>query len=113
MFAGAISQTTPSGAAPSEQAKIRDAAKQFEALLLAQILRYARQTSSGSGQDGSGECAMDYAEQQFAAVMAAQGGLGLTDLIVSGLSTGEAASGEEAASPDTTTRPASASRTDS
>jgi Rod binding domain-containing protein len=113
MTVGAISEQTPSGAAPSEQAKIRDAAKQFEALLLAQILRYARQTSSTSGQDGSGECAMDYAEQQFAAVMAAQGGLGLTDLIVSGLSSGEAASHEKAASPDSTTQPASVARTDS
>jgi Rod binding domain-containing protein len=38
-------------------------------------------------EDSSGECATDYAEQQFAAVLAQNGGLGLTDLITRGLET--------------------------
>jgi Rod binding domain-containing protein len=61
-------------------AKILDAAQQFEALLLAQILRAARE-----GGEASSDCALEYAEQQFAAVMARSGGLGLAQLVVKGL----------------------------
>jgi len=68
--------------------KVRDAAQQFEALLIGQMLRGVRESGSGwlgSGEDSAGECATDFAEQQFAAVMARNGGLGLSSLIVSGL----------------------------
>ena len=68
--------------------KIHDAAQQFEALLMGQILRSARQGGSGwlgSGEDSSAECATDYAEQQFAAVLSQQGGLGMARLIAKGL----------------------------
>ena len=66
--------------APDPPEKVLDAAQQFEALMLGQILRAARE-SDGSSSD----CAMDYAEQQFATVMARSGGLGLARLIVQGL----------------------------
>ncbi len=68
--------------------KVHDAAQQFEALLMGQILRSARQSGSGwlgGGEDSSGECATDYAEQQLASVLAQGGGLGLADLIAKGL----------------------------
>ena len=68
--------------------KVRDAAQQFEALLIGQILRSARQDGSGwlsDGDDPSGEVATDYAEQQFATVLAQKGGLGLADMIGKGL----------------------------
>ena len=68
--------------------KVHDAAEQFEALLMGQILRSARQGGSGwlgSGEDSSAECATDFAEQQFAAVLSKQGGLGLANLITQGL----------------------------
>lgn len=71
---------------PDSPAKIRDAAQQFEALLLSQFLRAARQGNGWmGGGDASSDCALEYAEQQFAAVMAKQGGLGLADLIAQGL----------------------------
>ena len=79
--------TTPS-AAGRDPEKVRDAAQQFEALLMGQILRSARQGGTGwlgNGEDSSAECATDYAEQQFAAVLAQQGGLGLAGLITKGL----------------------------
>jgi flagellar protein FlgJ len=85
----AISSLLP--AAPTAKAdtpeKVRDAAQQFEALLMGQILRSARQGNSGwlGGEDSSAECATDYAEQQLAAVLARQGGLGLAGLIAKGL----------------------------
>jgi flagellar protein FlgJ len=70
--------------------KVRDAAEQFESLLVSQILRSARQTDGGwlGTEDAAGECATDYAEQQFATVIAKQGGLGLANLIVKGLEAG-------------------------
>jgi Rod binding domain-containing protein len=71
-----------------DPAKVRDAAQQFEALLIGQIMRSVRESGSGwlgSGGDASSDCAMDYAEQHLATVLAQQGGLGLTDLISQGL----------------------------
>jgi Rod binding domain-containing protein len=72
--------------------KVHDAAQQFEALLMGQILRSARLGASGwlGGEDTSGECATDFAEQQFASVLAQQGGLGLASLISKGLTAGDA-----------------------
>ncbi len=86
----------PDAATPAtgsrDPGKVHDAAQQFEALLMGQILRSARQGGSGwlgSGENSSAECATDFAEQQFAAVLAQQGGLGLATLISSGLTAGD------------------------
>ena len=82
----------PAGAGTTSKAdtpeKVHDAAQQFEALLIGQILRSARRDGSGwfsDGEDPSGEVATDYAEQQFASVLAQNGGLGLADMIAKGL----------------------------
>ena len=71
---------TPAPPRPTE--KVRDAASQFEALLIGQILHSARE---GSSEDPASDCATDFAEQQFATVMARSGGLGLATLIIQGL----------------------------
>ena len=71
-----------------DPARVRDAAQQFEALLIGQILRSVRERGEGwlgSGDGSSSDCATEYAEQQFAATLAKQGGLGLADLISKGL----------------------------
>lgn len=66
--------------------KVRNAAQQFEALLIGQMLRAVRESSGWLGsKDPSSDCATEYAEQQFAAVIAQRGGLGLADLIARGL----------------------------
>jgi Rod binding domain-containing protein len=68
--------------------KILDAAQQFEALLLSQMLRSIRESGKGwMGGDESATCdtATEFAEQQFAVVLAHQGGLGLANLIAKGL----------------------------
>jgi flagellar protein FlgJ len=83
-----IGSVAPSGARqPDTPEKIRDAAQQFEALLLGQILRAARESGGGwtGSNDTSSDCAVEYAEQQFAAVMARNGGLGLATLVMKGL----------------------------
>jgi flagellar protein FlgJ len=88
------SAVLPAAATPAKAdtpEKVRDAAQQFEALLIGQILRSARQGGPGwfsDGEDPSGEVATDYAEQQFAAVLARQGGLGLAGMIAKGLARG-------------------------
>ena len=70
--------------------KIREAAEQFEGLLLAQILQSSHDEDGwlGSGEDSSSSCAGGFAEQQLALMMAHQGGFGLTNLISEGLERG-------------------------
>jgi flagellar protein FlgJ len=77
-------------AAHDDPAKVHDAAQQFEALLLGQILEAARQGGGwlGTGQDSAGDCAMSFAGQQLALTMAQSGGFGLAGLIERGLKTG-------------------------
>jgi Rod binding domain-containing protein len=84
----------PSAALPSARpgassAKIEDAARQFEALLVGQLLRSARQAGSegwlGTGEDQTASSVMELAEEQFAQALTSQGGLGLAGMIVSGM----------------------------
>jgi Rod binding domain-containing protein len=65
-------------------AKVHDAAQQFEALLIGQILKSVRE-SAGSSSDPSADSAMGYAEEQLASVLAHNGGLGLATVIEAGL----------------------------
>ena len=88
MAASQALSRTPAPATADSPAKIKDAAQQFEALLLAQILHSAHQSGGGwlgSGGDSSSDSLGDYAEQQLAAVMAKNGGLGLAKMIAQGL----------------------------
>jgi Rod binding domain-containing protein len=78
---------TPALEAP-RPANARDAAQQFEALLLAEIMRSERESGNGwlgTGSDATGESAIDFAEQQLALLLSRNGGLGLAGLISSGL----------------------------
>ena len=71
-----------------DAAKIRDAAQQFESLLIGQMLRSIREGGGNwlsSGDDSAGDCATDFAEQQFATLLSRQGGLGLATLLAQGL----------------------------
>jgi flagellar protein FlgJ len=82
---------TSAGRKPDDPARIHDAAQQFEALLLGQMLRSVRESGANwlsTGDDATGDCATDFAEQQFAASMAQQGGFGLATLIADGLKRG-------------------------
>jgi flagellar protein FlgJ len=72
-----------------DPARVHDAAQQFEALLMGQMLRSVREGEGNwlsTGDDSSGDSATEFAEQQFASTMAQQGGLGLATLITEGLS---------------------------
>lgn len=67
--------------------KVEGAAKQFEALMIAQMLRTARENTED--QDSSGSTMLDLADQQFSQVMANNGGLGLAKLVVKGINQGQ------------------------
>lgn len=71
--------------------KIDEAAKQFEGLLLGQMLKSARDaTAQDDDDDSSSQTMLDVADQQFAQVLANHGGIGLAQLAVKGLNqTGE------------------------
>jgi Rod binding domain-containing protein len=77
--------TAAVGSAPPEEVKPKtapEAAKQFEALLLGQILRSAHE--SEDQEDSTSDTMWDIAAQKFAQVMADNGGLGLAKLITQG-----------------------------
>ncbi|SRR5579884_2769076 len=75
------------GAAPAagNSSKLHNAAQQFEALVIGEMLRAQREAGSdgwmGSGDDAGGDSAMDMAESQLSTALAAGGGLGLAKMI--------------------------------
>lgn len=73
-----------------DSAKAHEAAVQFEALLIGQLLQSVREASSGDpslGGDQAGGSLLDLGQQEFAQMLAAKGGLGLAKLIEQGLTT--------------------------
>jgi len=72
----------------SEAKKIADAATQFEALLIGQMLHSARDPDEEGlmgTQDGPGAALLDMGEQQFAQTLANNGGLGIAKMVIAGL----------------------------
>jgi Rod binding domain-containing protein len=91
--------------------KVAEVSKQFEALMIGQMLRSARESSGGgwlsSGDDKddqSGSLVMDMAEQGFSQAMAARGGLGIAKMVTANLEHGHS----KTASSDSETSPAPA-----
>jgi Rod binding domain-containing protein len=73
---------------------IKQAATQFEALIIGQVLKAARESSDkgwlGTGDDKTSDMAMEMAEQGLAQGLAAQGGLGIAKMVTSHLRHDEA-----------------------
>ena len=77
-----------SGSATPE--KIRKLATDFEALLIAQMLKSAREsgggvTGDGDEQDETNSTVVELGEQQMAQALAAGGGLGIAKMVIAGL----------------------------
>lgn len=74
--------------------KLADAAKQFEALMIGQVLKAAHDSSGGgwfgSGDDSGSEMTMELAEQQLAQALSSRGGLGIAKLVMKNLDHGGA-----------------------
>lgn len=78
------------GSSIPKPANAREAAVQFESLLIGEMLRSAHESSPGSlsgddDEDSQSATLYDIAGQQFAQLLAKQGGLGLARLIAQGL----------------------------
>ncbi|HSP67238.1 MAG TPA: hypothetical protein VLN48_05900 [Bryobacteraceae bacterium] len=84
--------------------KIKDAASQFEALLMGQIMKAAHEEKGdgwgGDDTDNASATAMDFANDYFARALASTGGLGLSKMIVEGLSRQNARHSSPATQPE-------------
>jgi Rod binding domain-containing protein len=77
-------------AAPAGRPKdAAGAAKEFEAMLIGQMLRSARESAADDGADAAGEPMIDLADQHFSQLLANNGGMGLASIITEGLKRGE------------------------
>lgn len=72
--------------------KIANVAKQFEALMIGQMLKSAREASGGgwltdedNQEDTTGSLVMEMAEQGFSQALAARGGLGIANMVTQNL----------------------------
>ena len=69
-------------------ANLKDAAGKFEALLISQMLKSARESDSGGWtgeEDQSSSSIMDMAEQHLGELLGSQGSFGLARMVVSQL----------------------------
>jgi len=70
--------------------KIRKAATDFEALLIAQMLKSARESGGGmtgdaDEQDETNSTMLELGEQQLAQALSSSGGLGIAKMVIAGL----------------------------
>jgi Rod binding domain-containing protein len=68
--------------------KVKSASKQFEALLIGQMLKSMNDSEGGwlgTGDDESASSAMQYATESFAQALASNGGLGISAMVAKGL----------------------------
>ncbi|MBS1213594.1 MAG: hypothetical protein H6R26_2211 [Proteobacteria bacterium] len=90
---GVVAGQGDSRQAKTSPAQLLDAARQFESLMIAEMLKSMRDASGsgwlGTGEDASGDSVMGLAQEQFAQALAQNGGLGLSKLVVDGLERGK------------------------
>lgn len=83
-----LGSPAPSGS-KNDPEKIRQAASQFEALLIGQVLKTMHEDPGegwlGTGEDQTASSFMGMADEYFAQAMAKRGGLGLARTISAGL----------------------------
>jgi flagellar protein FlgJ len=87
-ISAATTNTLGAARPKDDPAKVQDAARQFEALLIAQMMKSMHDSEGGwlgTGGDESASSAMEYGQEIFAQAMAANGGLGLAKLVSDGL----------------------------
>jgi len=85
MSTGSIGMIGAADPQPPDRAKVKEIGAQFEALLVAQMLKQVRESGSGGwmggGDDQAGSTMVAAAEEMMAQALAAQGGLGLAGLV--------------------------------
>ena len=81
-----LSLTTSEGR--TEDQKIKESAKQFEAILINELLKSAQPEDGGlfgAGEDETSSATLDMATSQLSQAMANSGGLGISKLVMEGL----------------------------
>jgi hypothetical protein len=80
---------SPDAAAKNSPENIRNAASQFEALLISQVLKAAHEGDGegwlGTGEDQTAGSMMGLADEYFAQALAKRGGFGLARMVSAGL----------------------------
>ena len=98
VMAGFASNDLDKGKSTPE--RVLAAAKEFEAMLLEQMLKEARTSSSLSEEpDQASNTLREIADQQFARLIASQGGLGISKVLVDSFKKATPASPPTPASP--------------
>lgn len=84
---GIADLSTPTAGPSGGPSRLQNAASQFEALLVAQMLKSVRESASGltAENDDSMTTYSEMAEQQFAQALSAQGGLGIAKMVMAQL----------------------------
>jgi Rod binding domain-containing protein len=104
-----------SNTAKDSPERIRDAASQFEALLIGQVLKAAHEGEDegwlGTGEDQTADSVMGLAEDYFARAIAARGGFGLARMVASGLERRVSADPASNSSPEQPPEPGEAPNT--
>ena len=88
MSTGLITSLSMTPAVEKLQSKAVSASKDFEALLISQMLQSVREEGSGwlgTGEDEASDAAFGLGEQQLGRALTAGGGLGLSHVIEQGL----------------------------
>ncbi len=86
-LASGLSDSTPAAAAATKKSgKLHEAAQQFEALMIGEMMKSVRESSDSgwlgtNGDDPSTDQATEMAEQHFAKALAMGGGLGLSKMV--------------------------------
>lgn len=90
-FSVSLAAPSPSGTSQDTPEKIHKAATDFEALLIAQLLKSARESGGGitgdaDEQDETNSTLLELGEQQLAQALSSSGGLGIANMVIAGLS---------------------------
>ncbi len=84
LSSGLLLDGTGASAGSKDPAKIRDAASQFESLLIGQVFKTVHEDEEGwlgTGEDQAGSSALGLADEYLAQSISKHGGLGLAQMI--------------------------------
>ena len=88
-LAPGLAQMSVPGTAPNNPKKLEHAAADFEALLVGQMLKSAREAGgvglTGNDDEEANSSLLELGEQQFAQALASNGALGIGKMIIAGL----------------------------
>ena len=111
LTSGLTLNSSPDSPNSKDPQKIREAASQFESLMIGQVFKTVHEDEEGwlgTGEDQAGSSAVGLADEYFAQAISKRGGLGLAQMITRQLAAANSSSPAPQSSPD----PAGTSNTD-